>query len=268
MSQNPTRSPQNLWHNRAKKALRITVQAGKKAIYSVGKLSRKYSSPHILLFTDSRGINIHGHNDYKHYSTRLCARYYVDSYLNPDKWTTLLDFLNLYRKISHRNYQFIIVHAGIVDASPRHRTTLLESIYPMKKDIFDDVFGEAEIQAYMNGEMGFEYEGDKTNNMYSIEMAREKLLPHFQKIPNLIWIGSNKIVPGWRGNYWKDRPKNISVIEEYAKLFVDALTRSINLLEWSLDEVKQKTFDNIHPNSYGSDEIYDKLIYFIENQST
>jgi lysophospholipase L1-like esterase len=260
MAQDPSSSSQPLWRRRLAKAQCLGIHTGKKAVFSVGKLYRKYTTQHILLYTDSRGTNIHGHYDYKHYSTRLSERFFVDAYISPEKWTTLPDFLKLYRRISHRNYDYVILHAGIVDASPRHQKTLLHMIYPQKKEILDEVFGKVEIQAYLHGDMGYEYEGDKTNNLYSHEMAKIKLLPRIQKIPNLIWIGSNRIVPGWRGNYWKDRPVNISITEEYAKLFIEALPTKVDLLAWSLDEVQKLTFDNIHPNAAGSDYIYETLL--------
>ena len=185
----------------------------------------------------------------------------------PEKWTTIPDFIKLYRQISHRKYDCIILHAGAVDAAPRHQKTILNTIYPQKKDILDAIFGEEDIQAYYRSDLGCEYEGDKTINMYSLDMAKEKLLPLLRQIPHLIWISSNRIVPGWRGNYWKDRPENINIIEEYSRLFSQELNHQveiIDLMDWSNNEVQNYTFDNIHPNEKGSDYIFDHLLELVD----
>lgn len=220
----------------------------------------------ILLYTDSRGINIPGHYDFQHYSTRLILKYNVDAYLCPEKWTTILDFLALWKQTKIRNYDFVILHAGIVDASPRHQQVAYNKIYLDKKNIFDDVFSEKKISAYLKTDLKCDYEGDKTINMYSLQMAEENLIPRLIEIPNLIWIGTNRIDKTWRGNYWKERPENIQLVEEYSKLFTNKLPRVIDLLEaWSLAEVRYFTFDNVHPNKEGSEFIYRKIENIINN---
>jgi len=214
----------------------------------------------ILLYTDSRGNYIKGHCNYKHYGKRLAEHFDVDMYLCPEKWTTTLDFLELCKRIRLEDYDAIVLHTAIVDASPRHQKIALEKIYPPKKAIFDEVFGEQRIWQHLNTDLGCEYEGDKTINLYSLDMAKEYLLPALKKIPNLIWIGGNRIVPGWRGNYWKERPANISFIEMYFNLFASELEHVVDLMGWSYDEIKRYTFDNMHPNKEGSDYIYEQLL--------
>jgi hypothetical protein len=217
----------------------------------------------VLLYTDSRGDNVPGTEYYKHYSKRLDSKFVVDAYLCPEKWTTILDFLQLYYQVrSVQKYDWIILHCGIVDASPRHQSIAINKIYFPKKNIFDQIFGEETEKEYLLSDLGVEYEGEKTINMYSLSMAKEKLLPVLRSIPNLIWISSNRIVPGWRGNYWKDRPANIKLVEEYANLFLSELPPSmtIDLMQWDYDLVKKNTYDNIHPNQFGSDQIYQMLL--------
>ena len=220
----------------------------------------------ILLYTDSRGINVPGYFFYKHYSIKLLTKYEMDEYLCPEKWTTILDFLHLWKKLQKNDYDFVILHAGIVDTSPRSQTIARENIYIDKKEIFDEVFGEKKIKNYLNSDLNCEYEGDKTINLYSLQMLEEDLIPQLLQIPNLIWISPNKINTAWRGNYWKDRPENIRIVEDYAKIFLSNLHCNINLLDlWSLEDVKKFTFDNIHPNEQGSDTIYSKLIEVLES---
>lgn len=112
--------------------------------------------------------------------------------------------------------------------------------------------------------MDVEYEGDKTINLYSLEMAKKYIIPELLKIKNLIWISCNNIVDGWNGNYFRERPKNIKLIEKYSKLFCKYLPNVINLHVWSNDEVKKYTCDNMHLTNEGSDFIYTKLTNRIE----
>ena len=223
-------------------------------------LTRLRSRKRILIYTDSRGINLPKHYYYAHYSTRLLKKYNVEAYLCPEKWTTILDFLKLWKKINSVKYEYVILHLGVVDASPRHQKIMINEIYPNKKEMFNEVFGVSQITRYHKSDFNCDYEGDKTINMYSLEMAREYLIPRLLEISGLIWIGTNKIDPSWRGNYWKDRPRNIKLVEEYSRLFIDSIPNAINLLDlWSLDDVRKYTFDNIHPNLNGSDIIFDTV---------
>jgi len=243
--------------------LKMIASKGKKVL-NISRRAYLYTTKkHILIYTDSRGNNIPNEYGYKHYSTRLSNRFYVDAFLCPEKWTTIPDFLKLYKKLAAQNYDYVILHAGVVDASPRPRRSVQEIIYPEKKDILDELFGADKIQAYHNSDLNCDYEGDKTINLYSLEMARHSILPRLKQIPNLIWVSSNRIVPGWRGNYWKDRPANIAILDDYARLFVEELDRVVNLTAWSLKDVQRYTFDNIHPNQAGSDYIFARLIEYI-----
>lgn len=222
----------------------------------------------ILLYTDSRGDNIPGHTDYEHYGDLLAKKYNVEKYLCPEKWTTTLDFLDLIKKRDTKNYDLVILHTGIVDHSPRHQQVAINNIYKDKREIFDEVFGKKIIQDYLNSDFGPEYEGDKTVNLYSLEMAKEFLLPKLNEIPNLLWISSNRIIPGWNGNYWKPRPENISIIEEYSNLFLTELDSNnvIDLMTWSNKDIKKFTFDNMHPTKAGSDYIYEEILRKVKNK--
>lgn len=222
----------------------------------------------ILLYTDSRGDNIPGHLDYEHYGVLLEKKYNVEKYLCPEKWTTTLDFLSLLKERNPENYDLIILHTGIVDHSPRHQQIAINSIYKDKKIIFDEIFTEEAIQKHLNSDFGIEYEGDKTINLYSLSMAEKYLIPELKKFKNLLWISSNKIVPNWNGNYWKDRPQNINIIEKYSNLFLTELGKRnvIDLMVWNNDDIKKYTFDNMHPTKVGSDYIYERIEESISNK--
>lgn len=222
--------------------------------------ARRFYRPRILLYTDSRGTNIPGHNNYIHYGARLEKQFAVDAWYCPKKWTTTIDFLSHIEAYRPDRYDCIILHTGIVDASPRPKQMLLNIIYPEKKTMLDSVFGERVLADYYSTDLQCEYEGDQTLNLYTIDMAKEALLPRLGSIPNLLWIGANRFVPGWRGNYWKDRPENIGIVENYAQVFEQRLTNVISLLNWDYDAVRKRTFDNVHPNQIGSDLIYEEVI--------
>jgi hypothetical protein len=221
----------------------------------------RWTKPRVLLYTDSRGINVQDCFNYLHYSTKLLYKCNIDAYLCPHKWTTILDFIDLWKKVDTTIYDCVILHLGVVDVSPRPQRSMLDVIYPQKKKIFDDVFGESTIQKYLHTDLNCEYESDHTINMYSLDMAEKNIIPRLQSIPNLIWIGINKVDKAWRGNYWKDRPQNINIIEDYSSLFSSKLPNSIDLLNlWKLEHIQHYTFDNIHPSKYGSDFIYNEII--------
>jgi len=220
------------------------------------------------LYTDSRGTNIPGQENYEHYGILLEKKHNIEKYLCPEKWTTTLDFLKLLESKKIEDYDLIILHTGIVDHSPRHQQVAQNNIYKDKKNIFDKVFGKEVIKSYLKTDFCSDYEGDKTINMYSMEMAKEYLLPRLLEIPNILWISSNKIVPGWNGNYWKERPTNIGIIEDYSRLFLEYFgpKKSINLMSWNDREIKKYTFDNMHPTKAGSDYIYSRILKNIKER--
>ncbi len=98
--------------------------------------------------------------------------------------------------------------------------------------------------------------------MYRLSSARESLIPRLMAIKNLIFINANRIVRGWKGDYPRERPENMSVIHDYSHAFAEAFPaeRLVDLLTWSEDEVKIYTCDNLHLTEAGSDYIYDALL--------
>jgi hypothetical protein len=229
----------------------------------------KRHRPTALLYTDSRGINIPNKFFYPYYSDKLSKYINVKKFICPHKWTTTLDFLYMYKKIfSKQKYNFILLHTGIVDYSPRSQQSLINEIYPLKHIAFESVFPKKEIISHIHSDFRVEYEGDKTSNMYSLKMAKKYLTPQLKKIKNLLWISSNKIISSWKGNYWRDRPLNMKITEDYANLFLSELPNSLNLMNWTENEVKRYTYDNIHPNREGSNYIFEKIMSYIDNYNT
>jgi len=216
----------------------------------------------IFLYTDSRGFDI-SQSDYKKkpfgfYTGDTIKEYCVDSYFCPEKHTTIIDFIKKYEEIN-KEYDAVIAHIGIVDFSPRHQAVALHEIYPLKKKWYDNIFGEEGMKEHLNSDFGISYEGDKTINMFSLDMAEKYLIPYLNKIPNLIFIGCNNLVKGWEGNYFKKRPENIFLLEEYSKVFCSKLQNTIDLTSWDDEDVMKYTYDNIHLTKKGGEILFGKI---------
>ncbi|CAM3386582.1 6-hydroxymethylpterin diphosphokinase MptE-like protein [Legionella longbeachae] len=241
----------------------------------------------ILIFTDSRGQHKPVGQNHKIFGERLAEHpdLNVDLYLCPMKWTTTLDFLASFSKKQLKQYDWVILYTGIVDWSPRPVSSAYQDLYNNtnttnldniklntrdyskkivnnKKKIFDEYFGEEEIIAYLQNPFSTEYNNEKTINMYSLEMAENKLLPKLNELHNLIFISSNYFVKGWEGDYKKGRPKNIHLTHEYSNLFSNYLKkeRIVDLRKWTDEEVMKYTCDNLHLTQAGSDYIYKEIL--------
>lgn len=239
--------------------------------------------PKVLLFTDSRGEHRPKGSQHKIFSERLadCSAIEVTRRVCPYKWTTILDFINEYQTYGYAKFDLIVLYAGIVDWSPRplqsainqvYENTVLEntdrlfgdtSLYARKvvnykKPIFDKVFGSETMRRHFQRPYSTYYEGSPTISLYSAEMAKEFLIPRLHDIPNLVFVNSNRFAKGWEGDYPRVRPKNISVTHEYADAFATALgqERCIDLRDWTDEEVKENTCDNIHLSAKGSEQLF------------
>ena len=242
----------------------------------------------VLIFTDSRGQHKPAGTSHDVFAERLAKddRLDVEMYLCPMKWTTTLDFLEKFPESKLKTYDHVILYTGIVEWSPRPAQSALNDLYDNsssinegnlglntrdyskkivnnKKAIFDQVFGRDAVEAHLTHPFDTEYEGQKTVNMYSLQMARDNLIPRLKKIPNLLFISANRFVHGWEGDFKRGRPKNIQLTHQYSDLFADALSKAglplVDLRDWNDDQVKTFTCDNIHLTEQGNNYIYDKL---------
>ena len=217
---------------------------------------RRRSRPRILVYTDSRGNNLPGQFHYLHYPYHLARHYEVDLQLVPHKRTMLPDFLAY---LEGKSYDAIVLHTGIVDYAPRPYSGVVEKIYPAKREKFDRIFGRTAMEHHLTSPLPETYLGAPTINMYSMEMFERDLLPRLRQIPRLVYVSSCPVVPGWRGNYFRERPRNLNLYEQFDAIAVPAFERTVDLTQWTHEEVKEKTFDIIHPNELGSLEIYERV---------
>lgn len=251
----------------------------------------------VLIFTDSRGQHKQAGCTYDIFGERLAGdlRLDVDLFLCPMKWTTTLDFLEQFPPDRLTQYDYVVLYTGIVEWSPRPAPSARADLYDSrstgntnnlglntrdyskkilnnKKAIFDHVFGAEAMAVHLANPLDSLYEGQPTINMYGLNMARDSLIPALAAIPNLIFVTANRFVPGWEGDFKRGRPANIAISDRYSDLFAIELARArvplVDLREWSLDDVKVYTCDNLHLTERGSDYIYERLMQLMNMTPT
>lgn len=256
----------------------------------------------ILVFTDSRGEHKKTFESQSIFTEKLKIRYEARGHkvtlmLCPYSWTTTLDFLEcITNKILNIDkYDLFILFTGIVDASPRplsnfnkvynnnefndkvtydkliSRDRSVRRIINVKKTYMDKITNSDILSRHLNTNYNVIYSGENTKSFINLEIYKTVVLPLLKKYENkLLFINSNKIVPGWDGNYLsinKDgRPSNISIIEQYSELANNSLKNVINLLKWSDYDVKKYTVDNMHLTFLGSEYIYTLVCKFIDSK--
>lgn len=241
----------------------------------------------ILVFSDSRGQHKPAGTNHKIFAERLATEVKdveVDLVLCPMKWTTTLDFFIYASEIGIDKYDHVVLYTGIVEWSPRHQSSAINDLYNNlkshnengwqlntrdyskkivnnKKDIFDMLFGEESIQKYLADPFETEYQGEKTVNMYSLEMAKI-VAKKLRKVDSVIFINANRVLSDWNGDYKKERPSNMDVTHRYSQLFTNIMghDRVIDISKWSDEDIKKYTCDNIHLTKEGSDLIFDELL--------
>lgn len=243
----------------------------------------------ILIFTDSRGQHIGKGSTHKVYGDMLSRLdgIEVEAYYCPFKWTTTLDFLVSFSQKKLREYDLVVLQTGIVDFSPRTQNSAYFDLYKnteeenkqnlalntrdyskkiknYKKQFFDNVFGESSMEKHLGNPMDSFYNGEKTNNMYSLDMARLCLVPLLNNISNILYVNTNKIVKDWNGDYPRERPSNMSLIHGYCDLFSKEITNCIDLSVWNDSEIRQYTTDNVHLTEEGNRFIYNRILEYLE----
>ena len=227
---------------------------------------KNFNKPKVLIYTDSRGFEISKISNRKapfnSYVNHFVKNYQCHTYICPEKHTTIFDFLYvLYSKQKQFKYDYIISHIGVVDFSPRPFNDV-KPILNLKKYKIEKIFGKdfyksiTDIKLYESL-----YLGQKTSSII-IDEFLPLIAEKFNQINNFIWITCNPIDTKWRGNYNRDRPENINIVNEKSEKILNMLNsdvKVINLTQWSLAEVHKFTCDNIHMSKLGMDLIEKKI---------
>jgi hypothetical protein len=149
----------------------------------------------VLVFTDSRGQHTAQGTEHLVFGDMLANLdgLNVDGFYCPYKWTTTLDFLSSFDREQLKDYDLIVLQTGIVDFSPRPFSNAVHDLYDCKteensenlslntrdysrkvrnwkKPIFDRIFGEETMSEHFGAPFDSFYNGEKTINMYGLDM--------------------------------------------------------------------------------------------------
>jgi|SRR5450432_580060 len=211
----------------------------------------------IYIYADSRGYDVigkYGKSPFGSYILPLAMKYNVTYRLCPEKFTTIVDFIDSIKDTS-TSFDHVIMHCGIVDFSPRPLSSITKVIESKKAKAYSkDLFNSN--KAYYSNPFDEIYYNEKTITIYSKAYLSTVIGPKLQKIKNLIWIDSNPFVKGWEGNFTKGRPTNIgTVIQEFEKILEFFTPVKISLKNWDEEMIKLYTIDNIHFTKAGFEKI-------------
>ncbi|WP_277656463.1 hypothetical protein [Seleniivibrio woodruffii] len=229
---------------------------------------KNFRKRRILIFTDSRGIEvkklINRQNPFSSYVGYFIRNYNVKYILMPEKHTTIVDFLYYASKTDLSKYDNIVLHLGVVDFSPRP-VSMVKSIRYIKRNKFVSLFG-AEIDEIdeLRIDNGYIYNNDNVTKIYSVDFLKSYLIPKLQNFNGLICVGVNRVLEHWQGSYEKARPENMNDILEYDNILRSAIDKYVTLSDWSDDDIKFYTVDNIHYTADGFRFIKEEIIRLLE----
>ena len=227
--------------------------------------------PSLFVYTDSRGFRIDNwwsrRNPIGAYVSMLAQQYRLTYHICPYRHTTLLDFLFDVHQNDMARYDAIILHVGIVDFSPRP-ISQAAAVLKEKAHKIRAVFGDkaSEFEPYLHKDV---YDGEPTASLYSPQVLTDLILPEIKKLKSrLVWIGINNIVLEWRGNYHRDRPRNMNVVGEFqARVEFGRGYEVLSLSHWSEQQIRQFTVDNIHLSRVGNEYLFGELSVRLLNRS-
>ena len=237
----------------AKGLRRTAVHLGSPA-YAGYRRRRSAGRPEILVYADSRGTNVTGmlgKSLFRTWVSTLMRTQRVRPVILPRRHTTLLDFLNQYEG-EGRRYAAVVLHAGIVDFSPRPAGSIPSIVAEKSADPgYRDLFAR-HASRYRNPD-GPLFRGEPTTTLYSEQYLAQVIAPRLAAVPNLLWVTTNDFVPGWEGNYTRGRPVDIGRrIAAFEAVLRPTLENVVDLHEWSHAEVRQLTVDNVHLSPEGA----------------
>ena len=211
-----------------------------------------------LLYTDSRSLYMKSFLSYKNpfygYTKYLLKLRNWNISICPEKHTTLIDFLYYYTKLKIKNDLVIILHIGVVDFSPRTLSDA-QMILDYKREKLSFLLGNDIAMNARIGLLNGMYEGQDTATIYDKFILSKLviLLSQIAKSNKIIYVTSNPVLINWRGNYFRDRPKNLNESLESENYLIQNICfqNVLNLKDINHSFIKHITTDNIHLNSNG-----------------
>lgn len=214
----------------------------------------------ILVYTDSRGFEVtkpwNRKNPFSSYISELIFRYQCEYVICPEKFTSVLDFIN-HIDNDKQDYDAIVLHCGIVDYAPRP-----ESSYKQMVSSKAHLIKKYGLELYFLDRCrapGPDYEGEPTYSFMTPELLYNFILPKLLSVDNLIYIGCNKVLSDWQGEYWRKRPSNINDQLVLDAIVISSINKSVNMSYLSEEDIKIYTSDNVHYNKKGFGYILEKI---------
>jgi len=167
-----------------------------------------YRKPKIFVFTDSRGFEItkwyNRFSPWNSYIGMLCRNYNVKFVIQPEKHTTIFDFLESNKDLDFKRFSTIILHCGVVDFSPRPYDDYVK-VAESKRDKIIRLFGsDYWVSLIARESLGSVYNGQGTLPLVD-EMLARPVFNRLEEMENLLWIPSNRVISDRRGNNWRER---------------------------------------------------------------
>jgi hypothetical protein len=220
----------------------------------------------ILVFTDSRGFEVtkfwNRKNPFSSYIGNLIRNFDCTYIVCPEKFTSLLDFLEYCENTNMDNYENIILHCGIVDFAPRPESSydqmFLSKLTLIKKFGFENLINKIKSKS------GPVYDGEVTYSFLN-ELSINLLLSLQEKyIQKIIYISINPVLNDWTGNYWRKRPANINSQLDLDILMKQSISNVVDLSSLTEEEIMRFTSDNVHYTKEGFAYIYNKLSLILD----
>jgi len=242
--------------------------------YRVKYLSFDAQKKRILIYTDSRGFLVGekfaNRTPYQSYIDLLSNDFRVNYQICKKKHTTTIDLLEYLGGRDLSLYDYLIIHTGVVDYSPRPMSQI-QLVSKKKRKIWAALRNHDSMEPKLHQA---KYLGEKTFSLYDEEFLKCQLLPEISNLcasTNVIWIGVNKVDSSWRGNYKTDRPENINVILDYQAIIQQEIReKGYNFKYLNVDEIEgfdlyKHTCDNIHFTKAGFELLSNSLREEIKN---
>lgn len=229
--------------------------------FDVFKYSFKKHS--VLLYSDSRGTEVTSYYKKRNvifsYVDFLDCKYKIDHRFCPHKYTSILDFLELIYS-SERQYDHIILHCGIVDFAPRPMSSYFEMLETKKEFLIEKGW----FSYFLNrSDYLCDYYGEKTIQFFSDSFLNEIIIPELLKIDNIIYVGVNPVIKGWRGEYWRDRPDCINIQIKSNEYMLSSIVNHVDISQWNDEDIMAYTVDNVHYNKAGLEFIGKEINKFL-----
>jgi len=228
-----------------------------------------FNKPKIFVYSDSRGFDVcgkFGKNPFKSYLKPLIFKFNTTYFICKEKHTTISDFLVMVKDYNIERFDFVILHCGVVDFSPRPISNLEWILNSKEGNTYFDIAKSMYEDYYKYPDNVF-YQNERTLNLYSPEFLRNCIIPDLLKLKKLIWISSNHFVKGWEGNYVNGRPKNIDKrVYFFESIMLKNLHNTIDLWGWKDRDVKDNTIDNIHFSKKGFKIIGQLILEKLSNE--